>query len=91
MTGEEKLDLVTSGEAGVPRLGIPPLAFIDGPNGVGHATAHVTAFPSQDCGICAQSNGPVATGVPSACESEGLASAPSMIRTCDLPIRRLMH
>lgn len=46
MTADEKLDLVTSGEAGIARLGIPPLSFIDGPNGVGHASTHVTAFPN---------------------------------------------
>ena len=37
MTTDEKLDLVASGTNGVPRLGIPPLAYRDGPNGVGEA------------------------------------------------------
>ena len=46
MTPDEKLDLVSSGAAGIPRLGIPPIRFIDGPNGVGHGDAGVTAFPN---------------------------------------------
>ena len=46
LTPDEKLALVASGKAGIPRLGVPPLAFIDGPNGVGHANTHVTAFPN---------------------------------------------
>ncbi len=46
MTQAEKLDLVSSGKAGVPRLGIPPLSGIDGPNGIGESSAGVTAFPS---------------------------------------------
>jgi len=46
MTLDEKLDLVSSGVAGIARLGIPPLAFIDGPNGVSRARPHVVAFPN---------------------------------------------
>lgn len=46
MTSDEKLDLVASGAAGVPRLGIPPLAFIDGSPGVGHGLPNVTSFPA---------------------------------------------
>ncbi len=45
MTPNEKLALVGSGTAGVPRLGIPPVSFVDGPNGVGEGAAGVTAFP----------------------------------------------
>ena len=46
MTLDEKLDLVSSGVAGIAHLGIPPLAFIDGPNGVSRARPHVVAFPN---------------------------------------------
>jgi len=46
MTLDEKLALVSSGVNGVPRLGIPPLAFINGPNGVGNGARGVTAFPA---------------------------------------------
>ncbi len=46
MTLDEKLDLVSSGVAGIARLGIAPLAFIDGPNGVSRARPHVVAFPN---------------------------------------------
>src|SRR4051794_35481329 len=46
MTSAEKIDLVGSGVDGVPRLGIAPLRFIDGPNGVGEGTEGVTAFPN---------------------------------------------
>ena len=46
MTTDEKLDLVASGTNGVPRLGIPPLAYRDGPNGVGEGEEGVTAFPN---------------------------------------------
>ena len=35
MTLSEELSLVGGGTVGIPRLGIPPLAFTDGPNGVG--------------------------------------------------------
>ena len=46
MTTDEKLDLVASGTNGVPRLGIPPLAYRDGPNGVGEGEQGVTALPN---------------------------------------------
>ena len=46
MTQSEKLDLVATGVAGLRRLGIPPISFIDGPNGVGEGSAGVTAFPN---------------------------------------------
>src|SRR5215217_1462783 len=46
MTADEKLDLVGSGQQGIPRLGIPPISFIDGPNGVGEGSEGVTAFPN---------------------------------------------
>jgi hypothetical protein len=45
MTTAEKLELVANGGGGDPRLGIPPIRFIDGPNGVGEGSTHVTAFP----------------------------------------------
>jgi beta-glucosidase len=48
MTPAEKLALVSSGNAGDPRLGIPPLLGIDGPNGVGEGNTHVTAFPDAE-------------------------------------------
>jgi beta-glucosidase len=48
MTTAEKLGLVASGSSGVPRLGIPPLRFIDGPNGIGEASTGVTAFPDAE-------------------------------------------
>jgi beta-glucosidase len=47
MTPAERVDLVASGDQGVPRLGIPPVSGIDGPNGVGTASAGVTAFPNE--------------------------------------------
>ena len=46
MTATEKVDLVADGRGGVPRLGIPPVAGIDGPNGVGSGSEGVTAFPN---------------------------------------------
>ena len=48
MTLEEKLELVASGSQGIPRLGIPPLVWTDGPNGVGEGATHVTAFPDAE-------------------------------------------
>ncbi len=48
MTATEKLELVSNGSAGTPRLGIAPLRGIDGPNGVGEGNAHVTAFPDAE-------------------------------------------
>ena len=48
MTPAEKLALVSSGTAGDPRLGIPPLTGIDGPNGIGEGNTHVTAFPDAE-------------------------------------------
>ena len=45
MTTAEKLELVANGGGGDARLGIPPIRFIDGPNGVGEGSTHVTAFP----------------------------------------------
>lgn len=48
MTQDEKISLAASGETGVPRLGIPPLVFIDGPNGIGHGATNVTAFPNAE-------------------------------------------
>lgn len=46
MTAEEKLDLVANGAAGVPRLGIPPLIYRDGPAGIGNGMKNVTSFPN---------------------------------------------
>lgn len=48
MTLEEKLELMGSGAAGAPRLGIPPLRFVDGPNGIGEGSLGVTAFPNAE-------------------------------------------
>src|SRR5581483_2765106 len=48
MSTAEKLELVASGAAGNARLGIPPIKFIDGPNGVGEGSTHVTAFPDAE-------------------------------------------
>jgi beta-glucosidase len=31
-----------------PRLGIPPLRFVDGPNGTGEGSPGVTAFPNAE-------------------------------------------
>jgi beta-glucosidase len=45
MTTAEKLALVAGGASGDPRLGVPPIKFIDGPNGVGEGSTGVTAFP----------------------------------------------
>jgi beta-glucosidase len=45
MTLAEMIQLGGSGRAGNARLGIPPISFIDGPNGVGEGSAGVTAFP----------------------------------------------
>jgi beta-glucosidase len=46
MTLDEELSLVGSGVDGVPRLGVPPLRFVNGPNGVGNGERGVTAFPA---------------------------------------------
>jgi len=46
MTRQEKIAVAAGNGAGVPRLGIPPQVFGDGPNGVGHGLADVTAFPN---------------------------------------------
>lgn len=51
MTQDEKLDFVAGGPSGfggvgVPRLGIPPLTYRDGPNGIGEGEQGVTAFPN---------------------------------------------
>ena len=46
MTRDEKISLVANGGAGVPRLGIPPLAPSDGPNGVRNGSPPRTAFPN---------------------------------------------
>ncbi len=48
MTTAETLELVASGASGDPRLGIPPIRFIDGPNGVGEGSTGVTAFPDAE-------------------------------------------
>src|SRR5579875_453417 len=48
MTPAEKLELVASGASGDPRLGIPPIRFIDGPNGIGEGSTGVTAFPDAE-------------------------------------------
>jgi beta-glucosidase len=48
MTVAEKIALAASGAAGVPRLGIPALVQLDGPNGVGHGAVNVTAFPNAE-------------------------------------------
>ncbi len=48
MTTTEKLSLVANGTAGVPRLGIPPIRGIDGPNGIGEGNTFVTAFPDAE-------------------------------------------
>src|SRR4051794_10299513 len=45
MTPAERVDLMASGAGGVPRLEIPPLSNIDGPNGIGSGTKDATAFP----------------------------------------------
>ncbi len=45
MTPAEKLELVASGKDGDAQLGIPPIKFIDGPNGIGEGSTHVTALP----------------------------------------------
>jgi len=45
MTLVEKLELMGSGKAGDARLGVPPIRFIDGPNGVGEGSLGVTSFP----------------------------------------------
>src|SRR5262249_28324339 len=46
MTRDEKISLVANGGAGVPRLGIPPLAPTDGPNGVRNGPQPRTAVPN---------------------------------------------
>ncbi len=48
MTTADKLQLVASGAAGNARLGIPPIRFIDGPNGVGEHSTGVTALPDAE-------------------------------------------
>lgn len=46
MTFEEKVALAATGEAGVPRLGIPPISASDGPNGIRGGGPGKTAFPN---------------------------------------------
>jgi beta-glucosidase len=46
MTAAEKVELVADGHGGVPRLRIPPVFGVDGPNGVGSGSEGVTAFPN---------------------------------------------
>ena len=46
LTFDEKVSLAASGEAGVPRLGIPAIAAADGPNGVRLGGPGKTAFPN---------------------------------------------
>src|SRR6185295_15723822 len=46
LTAAEKVELVADGHGGVPRLRIPPVFGIDGPNGVGSGSQGVTAFPN---------------------------------------------
>ena len=46
MSLEQKLTLVAGGGAGIPALGVPPLRFTDGPNGIGDGATRVTAFPA---------------------------------------------
>lgn len=46
MTREEKIALVANGDAGVARLGIPPLVPSDGPNGIRNRGPGLTAFPN---------------------------------------------
>ncbi len=48
MTTAEKLALVARGTSGDARLGIPPLSALDGPNGIGEGSTHVTAFPDAE-------------------------------------------
>src|SRR5215212_523619 len=48
MTRDEKISLAVDGKAGVARVGIPPLVFRDGPNGVGEGATYVTAFPNAE-------------------------------------------
>ena len=48
MSPAEKLELVSSDKEGIARLGIPPVSFIDGPNGIGEGTKGVTAFPDAE-------------------------------------------
>jgi beta-glucosidase len=45
MKAAEKLEVVANGSSGDARLGIPAIRFVDGPNGVGEGSTHVTAFP----------------------------------------------
>jgi beta-glucosidase len=45
MSLTQKLTLVASNGGGIPSLGVPPLKFIDGANGIGDGSTHVTAFP----------------------------------------------
>lgn len=46
MTFEEKVALAANGQAGVPRLGIPPISASDGPNGIRGGGPGKTAFPN---------------------------------------------
>ena len=48
MTFAEKLDLVSRGVVSDPSLGIPPIKFIDGPNGIGEGATGATAFANAE-------------------------------------------
>src|SRR5262245_54880763 len=46
LTVDEKIALASTGQAGVPRLGVPAIAASDGPNGVRGGGSGKTAFPN---------------------------------------------
>ncbi len=83
MTPAEKIELVVSGSSGIPRLGIPPLAFVDGPNGIGEGSTHVTAFPDAET-IAASWDSSVAArygdalGAEAASKGDTLLAAPTI-------------
>jgi beta-glucosidase len=78
MTLEEKVDLAADGSAGDARLGIPPLGWTDGPNGIAEGATHVTAFPAAET-IAASWSTSVASAYGSALGAEAAGKGDTLL------------
>ncbi len=87
MTQAEKIELVASDSSGIPRLGIPPLAFIDGPNGIGEGSSHVTAFPDAET-VAASWDRSVAGGYGDALGAEAASKGDTLLAAPTINIVR---